>query len=346
MPGSSLVVWAYSPGLQSHPQSGEDRHPTLCSGVQVVKCGYYLLSWGTLPWGIGQKLALVWQSLSGPFGVGTFTSFDHQAGVSTWWVCHLTHSWGSSKGGSSIAEWSGSSPLPPGDFAPDRNSCRCGSKAGRFPKSPPADWDQSTVSSELPDNEKQSSPSMAFVRSTVTVVSFKSLDGEGEWCPSTRQDLSANLRVISSLESKLGSLKLTLHLGCTGLGKAAHLLPASSSEAAHIPWLLHHLLLLECPLFLGCHLVPKHRWLRECSWLWHCTHEVEQWRHSICPSSIAAVVNTHSASFLDYCCQVWKELSGHRLPMFGCNTLLCLHSRGSSGLFKLEDTLPTLKAGL
>ena len=253
--------------------------------------------------------------LIGSLGVGTFTSSGHQAGISTWQACHLTHSWGSSKGGSGITDWSGSSLLPSSDSVPDRNSFRCGSKAGTSPRSPPADWDQCTVTSELLHNEKQSSPSMGCVRSTVSVVSFESLDREGEWCPSTGQDQSANLRVISWLESELGSSKVTFHLGCTGLGKEAHLLPASSSEAAHLPWLLCHLLLLECPLLLGCHLLPKHWQLREDSWLWHHLHETEQWRHSKCPSSIAAAANTQQwaslatlrASSLNCCCQVQKE---------------------------------------
>ena len=111
-------------------------------------------------------------------GVETFTSFGHQAGVSTWWACHPTHSWGSSKGGLGIAEQAGSSPLLPDNSALDRNSCRCWSKAGGFPKSPPADWDQSTVSLELPDSKKESSPSMGYVRATISVVSSESLDGE------------------------------------------------------------------------------------------------------------------------------------------------------------------------
>ena len=149
--------------------------------------------------------------------VGTFTSSGHQGGISTWPACHLTHSWGSSKGGSGIAEQLGSSHLLPGDSVPDRSSCRYGSKVGGSPKSPPADWDQSTVSSELPDSKKESSPSISSIRSTISVVSSKSLDGEGESSFSTHQDQSADLKVVSRLESKLVFLKVTCCLGLTGL---------------------------------------------------------------------------------------------------------------------------------
>ena len=112
--------------------------------------------------------------------VGTFTSSSHQADISTQKACHLTHSWGSSKGQLRHCRTIWAHPLYcQVTLSQTRNSHRCGSKAGGSPKSPPADWDQSTVSSELPDNEKQSFPAMGFVRSTVSVVSFESLDRDG-----------------------------------------------------------------------------------------------------------------------------------------------------------------------
>ena len=154
--------------------------------------------------------------LIGSLGVGTLTNSSHQAGAPLG-----RHTTSPTLGGHQRVAWAlqndwAHALLSPGGSAPDRNSHRCGSKAGRPPKSPPTDWDQSTVSSELLDNENQSSPSTGFVRSTVSVVLFASLDGEGQWCPSTGHDLSANLRGISRLESKFGSLKVTLCLVSPG----------------------------------------------------------------------------------------------------------------------------------
>ena len=72
----------------------------------------------------------------GSVGVGTFTSSGHQAGVSTQWAHHLTHSWELSKGSLGIADRSGSSPLPLDTSVPDRNSHTGGSKTGESPRSP------------------------------------------------------------------------------------------------------------------------------------------------------------------------------------------------------------------
>ena len=60
--------------------------------------------------------------LNGSLGVGTFTSSGHQAGVSTQQVCHLTHSWGLSKGSSGVAELVGFIPSTTNASVPGRNS--------------------------------------------------------------------------------------------------------------------------------------------------------------------------------------------------------------------------------
>ena len=74
--------------------------------------------------------------LIGSLGVGTITSSSYQDRVSTQWVCHVTHSLGSSRGGSGISNCSGPSSSPSGGPASDRNFCRCGSKTGGSPRSP------------------------------------------------------------------------------------------------------------------------------------------------------------------------------------------------------------------
>ena len=53
--------------------------------------------------------------------------------VSTWWAHHLTHCWGSLKDGSGIEDQSESSPPPPGDPVPERNSWTHGSSSGGVP---------------------------------------------------------------------------------------------------------------------------------------------------------------------------------------------------------------------
>ena len=208
--------------------------------------------------------------------------------------------------GASTGQFS-SSPLPPGDSVPDRNSCTCGSKTGGSPRSPPADWNQSTVSSELLDNEKQFSPSMGCVRSTVSVVSSKSLHGEGKWSPSTRQDQSANLRVISGLESKFVSSKVTHHLGRSGLRESIQLLghtglgesicllaasPGQPSAGSVCSWAGQQTSSVAPGMTVTSGVSPA-SWLPDCLLLQlpYCAQEMEQLSHSMCPSSMAAAVS-------------------------------------------------------
>ena len=146
---------------------------------------------------------------------------------------------------------------------------------------------------------------------------------------------AATLRVVSRSGSELGSSKVTHLSGCTGLGRSStqlgesaqllvhtrlgemgHQLPAPSGKASHLLWLLHCLPLPEHPLLLGCSWLPKCWWLSGHSKIQDHLLEVEQWRHLICPSSIAAVANawwwaslaTLRTSSLDYCSWVRKEL--------------------------------------
>ena len=68
--------------------------------------------------------------------VGTFWSSGHQARVSTWWVHHLTHSWGSSQDGSGVEDLSDSFLATiQCNLVPDRNSCTSGSSSGGCPRS-------------------------------------------------------------------------------------------------------------------------------------------------------------------------------------------------------------------
>ena len=237
-------------------------------------------------------------SQTSPFW-GTAVNSCHQVRVFSWQACHLTHAWGAWKDGSGITDQLGWSPLLPVDSVPDRNSHMCESRTGRSPRSPPAGWDQSTVSSKLLDSEKQSSPSMGCVRSTVSVVPPKSLDREGESSPSTCQDQSADLRVVSGLKSKLVSLKVTHHLGHIGLGESICLLAASVGwpptrgvcswglTSGHLLWFLEWPWLLECLLLPDCHWLPNHLLL----WLPCSPCGLEQLSHSMWPLGTAAAAS-------------------------------------------------------
>ena len=136
---------------------------------------------------------LVMNAQSSPFW-GTPTSSGHQVGVSTQWAYHLTHTWGSSKDGLGIKDWSDLSLPPPGDPVPDRNSWTHGSSSGGCPKS---------------------SGSYAQDHGWEPVASRFCLSGVvgGEVC----------FTFVS-----LGSSKVTHLLGLTMLGKAACLLAGSS----------------------------------------------------------------------------------------------------------------------
>ena len=185
----------------------------------------------------------------GSLGVGTITNSGHQSGVSTQWACHATHFLGSSRGGLGISDYSGPS-SPSGSPAPDRNLLRSGSRTGGFPRSSPTAWDQSIVSSELPDKEL-SSHSMGWVRSTVSVVPLESSDGKGSRSSSVGYILSTDLGIIPRMWSMLVSLKVTHHLGHARLDEAAHLWSLPSGRMACLMLLLHHPLLLECLWLLG-----------------------------------------------------------------------------------------------
>ena len=135
--------------------------------------------------------------------------------------------------------------LLPGTSVSDKKSHMWGSKTGGSPRSPLAGWDQSTVSSELPDSEKESSPSTGCIRSTISVVSSELLDGEGESTYSTCHDQSTDLRLVSGLESQLIFLKVTHCSDCTGLGESVFLLGCTGlDESVH---LLGHTWLGEDP---------------------------------------------------------------------------------------------------
>ena len=120
-PGFSFTVWACNPCLWSCLQFVAERHPILCSGVQVAGCGCSPFS---------QKLSL-----------GFLEGSPHLPSKTDWvprgWNLHQLWppSWslhpvgmplhpllGSSKGGFGIVDQLGSSPLLPDTSVPNRNS--------------------------------------------------------------------------------------------------------------------------------------------------------------------------------------------------------------------------------
>ena len=136
-----------------------------------------------------------------------------------------------------------------------------GSKSGGSPISPPAGWDQSTISSELLDSEKQLSPSMGCVRSTVSVVLIWVTGQRGGviffyllrpvcWLEGSFPDCSPNSHLS----------KVTHHLGHTGLGESMCLL--GYTGVGESVWLLGHTGLVEVCIHLlgvsqGCSLPQR-----------------------------------------------------------------------------------------
>ena len=217
------------------------------------------------------------------FWIGTFWSSGHHAKVSTWWVCHLTHSWGSSKDSLGIEDLSDSSSPLLGNFVSDRNFCTCGSSSRGCPKS---------SGSSAQDCGWEP---VAYRLNVPPVV------GRG-----------ACFTFVSLLW--LESSKVTCLWGLMRLGETAHLFAGSPVWSAaggtcspwlasrHLLQLLVHLLLHECCWLSNCPQLPCHPWKME--WL-SC---------SICPSSIAAAASTWQWASLatlralscDSCCLFWK----------------------------------------
>ena len=197
---------------------------------------------------------------------------------------HLTYSWGSSKGGLGNTDQLGSSPLLSGDSVPDRSSHMYGSWTGGSPRSP-TDWDQSTVSSELPVMKNSHPPPQAasdppFLQSHLSHWTERGSDlllldktSLPTWGPFQTRVHTCILKSDPSLGlhwAGWSSLSTACILQQSCLPSMTPTLPSAS----------------RVPLLLVCHLLPEHWWLRECSWLWHCLCETEQWRHQYVPQTL------------------------------------------------------------